>query len=103
MAVVLVVVMVLGLAVAGSIQPLAQEADLASMRVESMRAFFAAESGVTIAVGAVNAGLPPPRPGVRVTIGNQTVRFVSVEEDFAAVTVEGASGLAVRRVLLEFE
>ena len=71
MAVVLVVMSVLGLVVAGSVQPLAQEADLAAVRVETTRAFFAAESGVAVVIGMLNAGLEPPEAGTTTAMGRQ--------------------------------
>lgn len=103
MAVVLVVMSVLGLVVAGSVQPLSQEADLAAVRVETTRAFFAAESGVFVVIGLFNAGLDPPEAGDETRIGSQTVRYVRVPAEPGDLVIEGASGLATRRVELSIE
>jgi hypothetical protein len=111
MAVVLVVMSVLGLVVAGSVQPLAQEADLAAVRVETTRAFFAAESGVAVVIGMLNAGLEPPEAGTTTAMGRQAFRFIEVPQGGAGgdggvvgdVVIEGVSGLATRRVLLTIE
>ena len=102
-AVILVVVAVLGLAVVGSIGPLAQEADLATLRVETVRAFYAAESGVVVAIGTVNAGLDAPEQGSTIIIGPQSTTFVTIPEGVGEMNIEGASGMALRRVLLEVE
>jgi hypothetical protein len=103
MAVVLVVMSVLGLVIAGSVQPLSQEADLAAVRVETARAFFAAESGVAVVIGLFNAGLAPPDSGDETRIGSQTVRYVQVPDGSGDLVIEGASGLATRRVRLTIE
>lgn len=103
MAVVLVVLSVLGLVVAGSVQPLSEEAGLAAVRVETTRAFFAAESGVFVVIGLVNAGHDPPGTGDETRIGSQTIRYVQVPEDSGDLVIEGASGLATRRVQLTIE
>ncbi len=103
MAVVLVVMAVLGLVVAGSVQPLTQEADLAALRVETTRAFYAADSGATVILGLVNAGLAMPEAGDETRIGLQTVRYVRTTDGVGEVVVEGASGLATRRIELRLE
>lgn len=103
MAVVLVVMAVLGLVIAGSVQPLSQEADLAAVRVETTRAFFAAESGVAVVIGLANAGLELPSAGDETRIGLQTVRFIEVPDSAGELVIEGASGLATRRVQLTIE
>jgi hypothetical protein len=103
MAVVLVVMAVLGLVIAGSVQPLSQEADLAAVRVETTRAFFAAESGVAVVIGLANAGLELPAAGDETRIGLQTVRFIEVPDGAGELVIEGASGLATRRVQLTIE
>lgn len=102
-AVILVVVAVLGLAVVGSIGPLGQEAEMAALRVETLRAFYAAESGMVVTIGTLNAGIEVPGSGDSVVIGHQTIRFVTVPEGVGEIVIEGASGWALRRVLLEVE
>lgn len=97
-AVALLVVMVLGLAVAGSVRPLAQESDLASLRVETARAFYAAESGVTVYLAALNAGLPVPSQGDRVPLVVSSFEYLGSVSLDGEVTVEGRSGSATRRV-----
>lgn len=102
-AVILVVVAVLGLAVVGSIGPLAQEADIATLRVETIRAFYAAESGMAVAIGTINAGIDPPVQGSTLVIGPQATTFVTIPDGIGEIAIEGASGMALRRVLLEVE
>lgn len=102
-AVALLVVMVLGLAVSGSVQPLAQEADLASLRVETARAFYAADSGVVVYMAALNAGATPPASGQTVTLGTSAFSYIQADNPDGLLTVEGRSGSASRRVTLRFE
>lgn len=103
MAVVLVVMSVLALVVAGTVQPLSQEADLAAVRVETARAFYAAESGVNVVIGLIHAGAEPPAAGTQTNFGPQTVRFVEVPDGAGDLVIEGSSGLATRRVRLTIE
>lgn len=102
-AVALLVVMVLGLAVAGSVRPLAQESDLASLRVETCRAFYAAESGLVLHLAAANAGLPLPSPGDTVSLGVSSVEFMDPGDPNTEITIEGRSGPAIRRVTVTLE
>lgn len=100
-AVVLVVVMILGLVVVGSVRSGGQEADLAALRVETARAFFAAESGAIVVMGLTNAG--QPGPGHETDLGSQTIRFLQVPLGEGEAVVEGVSGLATRRITLRIE
>ena len=102
-AMVLLIVSVLALAVAGSIEPISQEMDLAALRVETTRAFFAAESGAAIYTELLTAGLPPPEEGVELRVGAQTIRFLGTPENTGTLVVEGLSGLARRRVEILLE
>jgi Tfp pilus assembly protein PilX len=102
-AVALLVVMVLGLAVAGAIQPLSQESDLASLRVETVRAFYAAESGVVVHLAALNAGTPAPESGHMTTLGTSSFSYIEAGGPGGILTVEGRSGSAKRRVTLAVE
>lgn len=102
-AVVLVVMMILGLVVVGSVRSGGQEADLAALRVETARAFFAAESGAIVVMGLTNAGQPMPGPGHETDLGSQTIRFLQVPLGEGEAVVEGVSGLATRRITLRIE
>ena len=50
LAVLVVVLALMGLIVAGSVRPMRDESSLAAMRVETVRAFYAAESGTVITI-----------------------------------------------------
>lgn len=100
-AVIVVVIAVLGLAVAGSVAPARQESDAASLRVQTVRAFFAAESGVSVLIGTVAAAQDEPQTGDSIAWGTQSVEFETVAGD--SVVVIGRSGQAQRRISIEFE
>ena len=102
-ATVLLAVMILGLTVAGAVLPLAQEADLSAVRVETTRAFYAAESGASLIFGAANAGLPQPEQDDRVVIGSQSVVFIEVPDGPGDLVIEGRSGQAARRVRIQID
>lgn len=101
--VIIVVLSVLSLAVAGSIVPVRQEADLASLRVQTTRAFFAADSGAFVLIGTLNAGLDVPTDGSELTIGAQNVIFDTIPEDAGDATITGYSGQARRRIRIGLE
>ncbi|MEM9372402.1 MAG: hypothetical protein AAGA55_02050 [Planctomycetota bacterium] len=100
-AVIVVVMAALSLAVAGSVRPARQEADVASLRVQTVRAFYAADSGIAVLIGTIQSGLDAPDAGDTIVWGLQSAEFELVDTD--AVTVIGRSGQAERRVTLEFE
>lgn len=99
----LLAVMILGLTVAGSVVPLAQEADLSALRVETTRAFYAAESGSSIILSASKAGLTLPESGDGVDLGSQSVRFLEVPEGQGDLVLQGRSGQAARRILIRID
>lgn len=97
--VVIVLVMVmLALVVAGSIRPVRDESDLATLRVETTRAFFAAESGGVILMNAVMGRIAMPTDGDSTVLNGQTILFVQAPDAQGIAIVEGVSGDARRRV-----
>jgi len=97
--VVLVVVMaILALVVAGAVRPVSDESDLATLRVETVRAFYASESGAIILMNAVIGLTPMPSNGDTVVLNNQTIRFVQIPDANGVAIVEGVSGDATRRI-----
>lgn len=102
-AVALLIVMVLGLAVAGSVRPLAQESDLAALRVETARAFYAAESGVLLHLAASNAGLPGLSPGDAASLGVASFERLGPDGPGEELIVEGQSGSASRRITVTLD
>jgi len=102
-AVIVVVLAVLALAVAGSVRPVRQEADIASLRVQTLRAFYATESGANVLIGSLQAGIDPPASGDSLTWGHQTVEFETVPVGTGTVTILGRSGQSQRRISLDIE
>lgn len=106
MAILVVVVMiaVIHLTVIGAVTRGARGADMASLRIETMRALFAADSGVMVWLREDAAG-QTPESGDEVNIGSQRVLFVESPEagESGTLTVEGQSGRARRRVSVELE
>ena len=102
--VVLVVVMaILGLAVAGAVRPVRDESDLATLRVETNRAFYASESGAIILMNAVSGKIEMPTAGDTIQTDRQTIIFVQIPNSQGIAVVEGLSGDARRRVELTAE
>jgi hypothetical protein len=88
----------LALVVAGSIRPVRDEADLATMRVETVRAFYASESGAIIMMNAVIGTTVMPSSGDSIILNDQTVNFTQIPDADGVAVVEGISGDAVRRI-----
>ncbi len=99
-AVVIIVLLMamLGLVVAGSIRPLRDEADIASLRVETTRAFYASESGGIIVMNAFMGNTDMPDPGSSITLNNETIHFLQQPDSDGVTIIEGVSGDA-RRVI----
>ncbi len=96
--VIVVVMAILALVVAGSIRPVRDEADLATLRVETTRAFYAAESGAFVVLNAVMSGADMPAADSSTVIEGQTIHYLQVPEFGSSAIVEGISGDAVRRI-----
>ncbi|MCA9304623.1 MAG: hypothetical protein KC996_10925 [Phycisphaerales bacterium] len=101
--VVVMVLAILGIAVAGAVSPLVYEAETVSLRVETTRAFYAAESGAAVIIQAEVGGIDPPGVGDEVVIGGSVIRYIQLPSDGTNAILEGSSGSAVRRIELSFE
>ena len=98
-----VVLAVINIAVIGAVAGSASDAHVGSLRVETVRAFYAAESGATIAVKGMIGPSSPPAEGSTLTIGSQTVTFVQIEDPPGELIVEGEAGFARRRLSIDLE
>jgi phosphoribosylcarboxyaminoimidazole (NCAIR) mutase len=101
--VIVVVMAILALVVAGAVRPVRDEAELATLRVETTRAFYAAESGGFIVMNAMMGNIDMPVASSSLDLGNQMVRFVQVPDSDPIAVVEGLSGDAIRRIELTTE
>lgn len=106
MAIVAVVVMIaiIHITVMGAVTRGGAEADILALRIETVRAFFAADSGVIIWLREDAAGSTPDS-GESVSIGSQKVLWVDSPEagETGTLVVEGQSGRARRRLSVELE
>jgi hypothetical protein len=103
LSVLVVVLALMGLVVAGVVRPLRDEASLTTMRVETLRAFYAAESGAMVVAQGYMGRCAMPGEGEAVTINAQTVVFAQVPDAGGVAVVEGMSGDATRRIELMLE
>ncbi|KAA0215994.1 MAG: hypothetical protein DYG94_09885 [Leptolyngbya sp. PLA3] len=101
---VVVMVAVIHLTVIGSVTRGKSSADMASLRIETMRALYAADSGVIVWLREDAAG-QTPESGDELTMESQRAIFVESPEagESGTLTVEGQSGRARRRVSVELE
>ncbi len=96
--VIVVVMAMMALVVAGSIRPVRDEAQLATLRVETTRAFYSAESGAFIVMNAVMGNISMPDEGSTIEFEGQRILIVQVPEHDDSAIIEGVSGDAKRRV-----
>lgn len=104
-AAVVIVLAALNLAVLGAVRATADDAYTGSMRVETMRALYAAESAARIAVRCAIDERPFPAAGSTVSLGTSTMQFMVVPAEGAVgdLVVLGRSGVAVRRLSITIE
>lgn len=103
LAVLIVVLALMALVVAGVVRPLRDEASLTTMRVETLRAFYAAESGAYVVAQGYLGRCEMPVEGSGVTLSGESVVFTQVPDASGVAVVEGLSGDACRRIELMLE
>ncbi|MEQ8850282.1 MAG: hypothetical protein RIB32_00705 [Phycisphaerales bacterium] len=104
--VVLVLVVVLALiniALISGAAASSEDAHAGVMRVDTIRAFYAAESGGMVAAKGLIGDIPTPTEGSSIALGSQAIHFIEVREATGDVVVEGRAGSARRRVTLRVE
>ncbi len=103
LAVLVVIMSLLGLVVVGTVRPLRDEATLTTMRVETVRAFYAAESGMMVVIQGYMGAAAMPIDGSEITINGQVVEFMQIPDIDGTAIIHGKSGHAIRRIELELE
>lgn len=102
-AMVLVLAMV-HLMVVGSLAPAQNEAEIAALRLQTARAFYAAEAGALVVIRRTLENEDPIAQGGTLELAGGQVEFVTWPEDgVGTCVVEGRSGRSVRRLSLELE
>lgn len=96
----IVALAIIHIAVVGAVISGESEAQVSAFRVETVRAFYAAESGAMIAIRSNSDGLNVPGAGSTQAVGSATVTFVQVPGagTDGTVIVEGRCGDAARRL-----
>lgn len=104
-----VILAMIQLLVIGVLVASGDESEVRGLRVQTARAFYAAESGVVIAARAMtdNAGIPAE--GSHISLPDAQVEFVTIPASVGGsgvdeeLIVQGLSGAAVRRLRVDFE
>lgn len=91
------------LLVVATVRPAADDAYTAVLRLESARAFFAAEGAVQVLLRAAADGDGLPGEGDVHAVGVAQAEFIVVPADTGEVVVEGTAGAARRRIRLAIE
>lgn len=103
-AAVVLMLVVLNLAILGVVSGSSDDLSLAALRLESCRAFYAAESGGVIVTRLVTDSRSAP-VGTTLALPQAQVRFIAAPEasEAGTVVVEGMSGEARRRIEIVLE
>lgn len=101
---VLVMIGIIHLTVINAVTRGSTESDVLALRLETVRAMFAADSGVYVWLRADAAG-QTPEAGSALNVGRDAVIFVESPEagESGSLVVEGQSGRARRRVMVDLE
>lgn len=104
-AAVIIVLAAVNLAVLGAVRTTADDAYAGSLRVETTRAFYAAESAARIAVRCAMDSEPYPVAGSTISIGVASAQYVQVPSSgfTGYVVVQGRSGNGVRRLSINIQ
>ncbi|USN98756.1 MAG: hypothetical protein H6810_11420 [Phycisphaeraceae bacterium] len=102
---VIVMLALLELTVLSSLGGTADDADEVVLRIETLRAFYAAESGAVLALSDELRGLTPPGTGDELLLPNARVEFLQTpwDDEGDVLTVEGRSDAARRRIQISLE
>lgn len=95
----------LHLLVLGSLAPTRDEAAVATMRIETIRAFYAAESAIPLVIArARDQTGPATGQDANIALLSSTAQILQwPQTGLGQVLVEGRSGHAVRRIEIELE
>lgn len=99
-AVIVVVLAIINITVLAAVTASGDDAALGAMRLETTRAFYAAESGAVVAVRLTLAGSTLPVPGSTLNLASAHCEFEALPNPGEAgeIVVIGTSGTARRRV-----
>ena len=103
-AVLVIIFAVISFVVIAAVGGASGDTQASALRVETARAFYAAESGAVIVFRSVTAGEPLPVSGTQIDLGDEVIEFIETPAGSSGIVViEGRSGLARRRISLEIQ
>jgi len=97
--VVVIILALVNMTILTGLEAGADDSFAAASRIETARAFYAADAGTFITLRALSQGTAPPAAGTTVSLSSASASIVSTPTSGAGVVViQGAAGLAMRRV-----
>ncbi len=90
----------INMAVIGSVSASGSEAHVSALRIETARAFYAAESGGRVVIKCTNQGLTLPAAGSTLSLGPATATYVSMPAagQTGDAVIRGGDGNTTRRL-----
>lgn len=104
-----VILAMIQLLIIGVLMASGDESEVRGLRVQTARAFFAAESGVVIAARAMTDNTGVPAEGAQVSLPDAQIEFVTTPASTGGsgadeeLVVQGLSAAAVRRLRVDFQ
>ena len=97
---VVVLLLMLNILAFGTMDGARDDGGVAALRIETLRALYAAESGVTVVIGEMASGRDAPTPGTTIEIEGATVE---IEEGAGEgeIRLQGRAGMGRRRIAVE--
>lgn len=103
--VVVLILMAMQLVAVLALRASSDESDLATRRVVTTRAFFAAEAGGTIAARNLRQGIAAPKTGTVLTLSGSKITFASSPggASTGTVVIDGSADSATRRIRVDVD
>lgn len=103
----IIVLSLLTIGVATTVTASGDDARMSALRGDSARAFYAAESGVHIAMRALLDDPSDPSTGTLTLASGSVIRFVesfgAESQNPSTAVIEGSYGVAVRRIQIDVD
>ncbi|MBZ0171497.1 MAG: hypothetical protein K8E66_03880 [Phycisphaerales bacterium] len=105
LAMVIVLIALLQLMVITSLGGAADDADEVVLRIQTLRAFYAAESGAVVALSDELRGITPPGAGELLALPNGVAVFLQTpwDDEGGLLVVEGRADIARRRIQISLQ
>lgn len=101
---VVILLAIVNLAILAGLEAGAEDSSSAALRIETARAFYAADAGAVVVLRALSHGTSVPPAGTEIPLPNASFMVLAAPDSGAGdVVIEGVSGVAARRVQITID